>query len=256
MNYCTMSRMAKYVCMALLLGACCRANGETCWPLGFQPYLQQKGIFAGPVWAENEPFVHAEGSNRIEIGESRIRLRNVDHLECDFERSFVLHTYTKETWYTNSNLFAESISTQSLTKCRISCKSAVYDWQPQKFGIPIPESLLRANLSDARLVETYLKPVTIRKMNCPIWAWISINVFRLKERSHEGYASISLRHRDGKNSPICVVEFNGSEGCASVAHKFDLNIAIHPYIDISKKVMVYVSMDGLETVAELCDCDD
>lgn len=256
MNCCIITRMIKFACMALLFVACCPAKGEVCELLGFQPYLQQKGIFAGPVWSDNGHFLYAQSSNRIEIGESRIRLRNVDNLECDFEHSFVLHEYTKQTEYTNLNLFAEATITQSLTKCRISCKSAVCDWQLRKFGIPVPESLLRANLSDARLVETYLKPVIIRKMNCPVWAWISVNVFRVKEKSHEGYASISLRRCDGKNSPLCVVAFNESDGCALVAHKFVVDIAIHPYIDISNKVMMYVSMDGLESVVELCDCSE
>ena len=48
MNCCIITRMIKFACMALLFGACCPAKGEVCELLGFQPYLQQKGIFAGP----------------------------------------------------------------------------------------------------------------------------------------------------------------------------------------------------------------
>lgn len=50
MNCCIITRMIKFACMALLFGTCCPSKGDVCELLGFQPYLQQKGIFAGPVW--------------------------------------------------------------------------------------------------------------------------------------------------------------------------------------------------------------
>ena len=67
MNCCIITRMMKLACMALLFVACCPAKGEVCELLGFQPYLQQKGIFADPVWFDNGYFLYAQSSNRIEI---------------------------------------------------------------------------------------------------------------------------------------------------------------------------------------------
>lgn len=248
--------MFKYTCTVLFVGICLGVNGENSACFEIHPRLQRKGIFAGMVWTDAGLFRYAESTNRVEMGESRIRLLGRDNMRCEFEQSFALHTYTKEIWYTNSNQYAESVGTQSVTRCSINCEILDDDWQPQKFGIPVSEDLLLANLNNAVLTETYLKPVFSAGGKFKGWFWISVNVFHRTGKICEGFASISVRSPDGKSYPMCIVAFNRKDKSVFLAQKFALDIAVHPYIDISNQLMTYVAVDGLETVVLICGCVD
>lgn len=221
--------------------------------LMFRPCLQRVGFFSGPVWVENFKVSQGDSSNHVDLCESRIRLLSFDDEGCEFKCSYLLHSYDRELMYANLNLFAESVGTQSVIRCKKRYEKTVDDWLPSKFGIPISEGLLRVNLKEAHLIETYSKPIVIGKSKHSQFGWIVVNVFVQNEKRDDGYASAHLRCLDGRTYPICMVRFEGSDGGVFVAHKFNLDISVHPYVNVSKKLMLYLVMDGLELAVELCD---
>lgn len=245
----------KYVHMILCVAISWCVMGE-CDQLMFRPCLQRVGFFSGPVWVENFQVSQIDSSNHVDLCESRIKLLSFNKEECEFKCSYLLHSYDRELMYTNLNLFAESVGTQSVVKCKKKYDEIVDDWLPSKFGIPVSESLLRVNLNVANLIETYSKPIVIEKSKHSPFGWIVVNVFTQSEKREDGYASAHLRCLDGRIYPICMVRFEGSEGRVFVAHKFKLDSSVHPYVDVSKKLMLYLVMDGLEVVVELYDMSE
>ena len=107
----------KYVHMILCVAISWCVMGE-CDQLMFRPCLQRVGFFSGPVWVENFQVSQIDSSNHVDLCESRIKLLSFNKEECEFKCSYLLHSYDRELMYTNLNLFAESVGTQSVVKCK------------------------------------------------------------------------------------------------------------------------------------------